>query len=541
MDPRRTHDGHEVIAADLHARGISHVFTVGGTPVHETLSACARHGIRVIGVHHQHAGAMMSAAFNYVSGHLASAVVLSAGPAITHAVTGVLVAHDNDLPLLVLGGCRPLDMRGKGTFQDLDAVAIFRPVTRHAGLVASPDEIAPALERACDIAVGARFGPVYLEIPEEALNGRATRDAPQPGRRAARKVDRDAIERAATLLRNASRPALLVGSALRWTSPFHTLARLVDRLDAPFAAPLYAQGYLPDDHRLCFNAVRARMLATADVVLVAGTRLDWTVRYGAEIASAATVIALGVDERGAGGNVAPAMAIEGDPAAALEALVQALGPGPTPAAAGDRWRADLATARDERARADETLERDDRSPMTEARLVAEVRRFASRDTFFVVDGNRILETAQRHMPTFEPVSRLTPGHNGCMGVGVPFGIGAKLARPDRGVLVVTGDLAFALCVMEMETAVRLRVPLVVVVANNDGNGGGRSERKYYPPEHPDRVTMFQPGLRYDEIARTLGAHGERVERVDELAPALARAAASGVAALVDVRVRIHDG
>ena len=118
--------------------------------------------------------------------------------------------------------------------------------------------------------------------------------------------------------------------------------------------------------------------------------------------------------------------------------------------------------------------------MSEHRLIAEVRRFLPRDAIFVVDGNRILETAQQRMPSHVPVSRLTPGKNGCMGVGVPFGIGAKLAHPDRTVVVVTGDFAFCLNAMEMETAVRLRVPILVVVSNNDGNGGGRSERKYFP-------------------------------------------------------------
>lgn len=535
-------DGHALIAAGLAARGITHVFGIGGTPVHETLAACVKAGIRVVGVHHQQAAPMMAASHNYVTGRLAAAVVLSAGPAITNAVTGVLVAHDNDWPLLVLGGCRALGARGTGTFQDLDAVAIFRSITRYADLIESPASIAPILDRACAMATGGRPGPVYLDVPEETLDGTAAASAASPRPPpVAPAIDRAAIDRVATLLIESRRPSLLVGGALRWSASFSVLSRLVERLDLPFAATPIAQGFLPDDHRLCFNAVRARMLSTADVVLLAGARLDWTLRFGAEIAKGAKVIVLGTDEHGPGGLVAPTLSIAGDSGAVLEKLILAIGPAADAARAPDSWRADLVAARDEHMRHSDALARDDRVPMGEHRLIAEVRRFLPRDGFFVVDGNRILDAAQRLMPTCAPVARLTPGHNGCMGVGVPFGIGAKLAHPERTVVVVTGDLAFGLTVMEMETAVRLRVPVIVVVANNDGNGGGLSERKFYPSGHPDRITLFQPGIRYDSIVRALGGHGEHVEHPDELVPALERAAASGVASCIDVRMHVHVG
>lgn len=533
--------GHELIAASLAARGVTHVFTIAGTPVYETLAACLAQGIRVVGVHHQQAAAMMAAAHNYVTGRLAAAVVLSAGPGVTNATTGVLVAHDNDWPLLVIGGCRALDTRGAGAFQDLDAVPIFRPITRYADRIDSAAAIAPTLERACRIATGDRPGPVYLDVPEGTLAGvMRTAPAPLPISAAAPEVDRAAVARAAEFLVEARRPALLAGGALRWSEPFDTLRQLVDRLDLPFATTPIARGYLPDDDPRCFSAVRARMLASADVVVVAGARLDWTLRYGAEIAKDAKLVVLGVDERGPGGLVAPTLAVAGDPADAIRELVRAVG-SRTRRPDADLWRAGLATARDEHARASDALEGDDGLPMDEHRLIAEIRRFVPRDGIFVVDGNRLLEAAQRSMPTHVPVARLTPGQDGCMGVGVPFGIGAKLAHPDRTVLVATGDVAFGLNAMEMETALRLRLPLLVVVANNEGNGGGLIEHKYFRAAPPDRVTLFQPGVRYDAIVRALGGYGEHVEHPDEVVPALRRAAASGVAACVDVRTRVHAG
>jgi thiamine pyrophosphate-dependent acetolactate synthase large subunit-like protein len=162
------------------------VFAIGGTPIHETLAACLRHGIRVVGVHNQQAAAMMAASYNYMTGRLSAAVILSAGPAIANTVTGQLVAHDNDWPLLVIGGCRPLDMRGRGAFQDLDAVPIVGSITRFAARLDRPERSSRPGSRLPD-RDRQRPGPVYLDVSEDALNGRATpaprHSRPPPPRR----------------------------------------------------------------------------------------------------------------------------------------------------------------------------------------------------------------------------------------------------------------------------------------------------------------------------------------------------------------------
>ena len=461
--------------------------------------------------------------------------MLSAGPAITHAVTGILVAHDNDLPLLVVGGCRPLDMRGKGTFQDLDAVAIFRPITRHAALVATPDGIAPALDLACGIALEGRPGPVYLDIAEETLHGRtvrASQDAPAAAARAGRSR-RHRTRRRVAAQRIASRPAgrrALCAGRVPHAPPPASSTRSMRR--SPRRS--VAQGFVPDDHRLCVNAVRAGMLSTADVVLVAGTPLDWRFRFGGEIARGAVALL-------ARGDAGAARAGDG---ARRRSRASARRARPCARAREPASRrstvagSPTSTRPRSAARQDDALAADAREPMTEHRLAAEVRRVLPQDAFLAVDGNRTLGAVQRMIRSVRASSRLTPAHGGCMGVGVPFGIGVALAQPGRPVVVVTGDLALGLCVMELETAVRIGAPVVVVVANNEGNAGGRQERKLYPDARPDRVTQFQPGQRYDAIARELGAHAERVERIDELAPAFLRALASGRTALLDVAVDV---
>ena len=528
--------GHEAIAGTLGAHGVDHVFGIGGTPVHETLAACARGGMRVVGVHHQQAAAFMSIAYNYASGRLASAVILSAGPAVSNVTTGLLVARDNGWPLMVLGGRRPISTRGLGAFQDLDAVALFGSITKHAELVASADTIVPALARARDIAMTHPPGPVYLDLTEEALSGRTAPPGPSPQEGPEGfAIDPGLVARAAELLALARRPALLLGDGLRWTTRPGDVARLVARLDAPFATTPIGRGVVSDDHPRACTAVRAAMLADADVVFIAGTRLDWMFRFGAELRRDATLIHAGADERGLGGTIPAALSLEGAPGPWLRAIADALERIARPPPDDEGWRARIDAARS--ARDDDPPARGASLPMTEDALVDGVRRWLPGDAFLAVDGNVLLEAAQRRLPSFQPYSRMTPGHDGCMGTGRSYAIGAKLARPGRPSVVVTGDLALGLGVMELETAVRLRTPVVVVVANNDGNGGGRSERRHYPPG-ADRVTMFGPGVRYDAIMRAVGGHGERVERPGDLVAALERAAAAGIAACVDVAIDV---
>ena len=134
------------------------------------------------------------------------------------------------------------------------------------------------------------------------------------------------------------------------------------------------------------------------------------------------------------------------------------------------------------------------------------------------------------------VSLLTAGSNGCIGTGIPFGIGAKLGNPECPVVVICGDTGIGFSAMEMETAIRHRIPVIVIIANNDGNMGGLKQKAYYPEDYPERVTMYQPGIHYEKIMELFGGHAEYVEHPEDLKPALERAMASGMAACINVKV-----
>ena len=168
--------------------------------------------------------------------------------------------------------------------------------------------------------------------------------------------------------------------------------------------------------------------------------------------------------------------------------------------------------------------------MSPHRMMKEIGDFLPRDAICVLDGNVSMAAAQGVLPSYMPFSRFTAGSDGCMGVGIPFGIGAKICHPDRMVIVISGDTAFGFNAMDMETAVRYHIPILVIVANNDGNSGAVHQKKYYPPNH-EPVTMFQPALHYEKIMAAFGGHSEFVQYPEQLKPALKRAVASGLSAV----------
>ncbi|MEO6162895.1 MAG: thiamine pyrophosphate-dependent enzyme [Candidatus Binatia bacterium] len=174
-------------------------------------------------------------------------------------------------------------------------------------------------------------------------------------------------------------------------------------------------------------------------------------------------------------------------------------------------------------------------PMSPQRMFKEIKDFLPRDAICILDGNVSMAAGQRVLPAYLPASRFTAGNNGCMGVGVPYAVGAKIAQPDRLVIAVCGDMGFALSAMDMETAVRHRIPVVVVVANNEGGTGAITQNTFFPNSE-ERITMFQPDIHYDNIMLAFGGHAEYVDRPEQLRPALERSVASGKAACINVKI-----
>ncbi|MGH7929961.1 MAG: thiamine pyrophosphate-binding protein, partial [Candidatus Binatia bacterium] len=375
---------------------------------------------------------------------------------------------------------------------------MYKSITKWSALVESTSSIPAYLERAFRIAASGRPGPVYLDLPEDVLSALAIpSEVSYPLFCADPAPDARAITQAAELLMSAKRPALIIGKGIRWSEPYDEIDSLVNHHGIPFLTSPMGRGYLPDDHPLCYNHARSVLLGKADVALLLGARLDWTFRFGSEFAPDVKLIQIDIDPSEIGVNQAPAAGIVGDVKDILQRMLVTMESNLERCARNDLapWRAALCEERETKRRKLELLVSSDSLPMTPHRMLKEIREFLPRDAICILDGNIFMAAAQQILPTYLPASRMTAGSNGCLGVGIPFGIGAKLARPARPVVVICGDTAFAFNGMEMETAVRHGIPVVIVVVNNDGNCGALMQKAFFPPDS-ERITMYQQNIQY---------------------------------------------
>lgn len=530
----RLPSGSAHVAEALQRCGVKRVFGVAGTPVDQIFAECAARNIRLLGTRHQQAAVLMAAAGNYVAGRLESAVVVSAGPAVTNTLTGILVARDNGWPVLVMGGRRALSQEGEGCFQEFDALPVFAPVTKWTATPRQTGQVMDYIFRGFTEALTARPGAVHLDIPEDVLVGFAPFSAQSgPTLPPAAEINAAQVEHTARLILAARRPLLILGDGLRWSLDAEALKCLVENNGLPFITTSLGRGCLPDDHALCANEVRRWIQHHADVVIIAGAWFDWRFRFGAELAPAAQVIHVAVEAKAIEKNLRRSIAAVGNPGRFLAQLSQALsGESDKSRLAG--WHAIVNRARNESRRALEPWWQHESSPLAPQQLFRAIRDFLPSDAIVSVEGNVSLSSAQKILMVRRPAAWLDPGWNGIIGGSIPFAIGAKLACPERMVVALCSDVGFGISGMELETAVRHAIPIIVVIANNDGNTGALRQKEFLPPDYPEKFTELQPALHYERIMKVFGGHAEWVAASRELFPALSRAAASGRPACVNV-------
>jgi 2-hydroxyacyl-CoA lyase 1 len=533
--------GHRLVATALKDLGVTHVYGVPGQPVYDTFAACIDAGLRTIGTRHQQPAALMAVAHNYLAGRQTAVTIVSAGVPATNALGAVVTARDNAWPLIVLAGTAPLEAEGAGYFMALDAVELYRSVTKRAIKVVKACDIAESIAQAFETSMHGRPGPVLVQLPEDVLtglarNGSAAASSPS---RLAIPADFAATQQAAGLLLGARRPLLIIGKGVRWAAPYPDLRQLVDRLAIPFITSPIGCGAIPDGHPLCMNAVPWIAQAGADLVMVLGARLDWTFRYGTQLSDDAKVIQVDLHAPEFGRGRAIALGIRADVGSFLRVLLTESDVGRqygTPTTRDPAWLPGLSeSAARARARWEAPLAGDG-FPISPLRLAREIRDALPRDAITIFDGNLVMAACQRVIPAHAPASRLTPGTSGGLGVGIPYALAAKLEHPGRPVVAICGDFAFGISAIELETAVRHQIAIVVIVANNDGNAGSLRHRMHRSSGGGEPVTMFRPGLRYDRIGEIFGSHAEHVDRAGDIGPALKRAIACGRPACINVAV-----
>jgi acetolactate synthase-1/2/3 large subunit len=527
--------GGELVAQILLRAGVRHLFTLCGGHILPIYDACLKHDIAVIDTRHEQAAAHAADAYARLTRGLGVAAVVP-GPGVTDAVTGVANAFAARSPLLLIGGASPLALKGMGALQEMEQVALFRPITKGAWAASETRRIPEVLATAIRTALAGRPGPVFVEIAVDLLMGTVeAADAPVPDIGPATRPAPPAadVERVAGLLATATRPAVVAGSGVYWDGAWDALAALADRAGVPVFTNGMGRGCLPHGHPEAFQLARGLALREADVVLVLGTPLDFRLGYGRPpaVAEGARLVMVDADAAEFGRNRPVEVGIAADLRPTLQAVAAAVPAGTARRTEG--WRRRLREKEDAEQAKQAALAASDARPISHYRLAAELAAVMEPRTCLVADGGDVVTCASKIVPLSRPAQWLDPGPLGVLGVGPPFALAAKLLHPEWRLLLLSGDGAFGLNGMELETAVRFGLPMVCVVGNDGGWGMIRSiQESFYGRER--LVGTSLPLTRYDRLVEALGGVGETIEDPARLRPALERALASDRVACLNV-------
>jgi acetolactate synthase-1/2/3 large subunit len=523
------HGGTQAVAV-ARRYGVTAMFTLSGGHVFPLYDAAVKADppLRLVDVRHEQTAVFAAEATARLTRAPGLAVV-TAGPGVTNSVSAVTTAWFNGAPLVLLGGRAPDHLWGRGALQEMDHVPLLAPVTKRAWTEHDKLSVAASVDEAFRLALTPHRGPVFCDFPLETIYDQAEVELPDRPMPAPAGPDADDVARIAGLLTAAHRPVLVLGSDV-WLGGAEEAARAAaETLRLPVITNGQARGVLPRGHELLVTRARSAAFAEADLVIVAGVPLDFRLRYGSfgPKEAPARVVHVADAPEGIASHCALAASAAGDLAAFFTLLAEAARPGGDP-----DWLGRLRAAGRASVAADADLLASDATPVHPMRVYGELLKALDDDAVVIGDGGDFVSFAGRLVEPARPGRWLDPGPFGCLGTGLGYAIGARLAHPSSQIVLLLGDGAAGLSLMDADTLARHNLPVVIIVGNNGAWGLEKGPmRAVYGY---DVAADLRPGTRYDEVVRGLGGAGELITSPAEIAPALRRAFASGVPYLLNV-------
>lgn len=528
--------GGKLAARALKQAGVDVVFTLSGGHIMPIYDGCLDEGIRIIDVRHEQAAAHAADAWSRVNPGKIGVALVTAGPGVTDAVTGVANAWRANSPMLCIGGQGPFVNIQRGSLQEMDHVSLMRPITKWSGACYHTDRIPEYIELAIRHAVSGVPGPAFLEIPMDTLMEPADFDRvhfptirTEPPKVA---PQRDEVRRALELLANAKTPMMMAGTSVKWSNAQAAMARFLERTHIPTYVNGMGRGTLAADNSHLFNRTRRQAISACDVLILAGCVLDFRMKFGQDIPKDAKIIQLEMDNLVIGQNRSADVALVGNLADAFDTLVRVMDDDRI-AVDASAYAATLRATEDAMAQASAGKAASDEVPIVTERFCQEIAAFVAEDDDMIVigDGGDVVAASAKVVPIPKNGAWMDPGPLGTLGVGMPFALAAQIARPNVRVLIIYGDGSFGLNGFEYDTAVRFNLPIVGIVGNDAAWGQMmRPQLAFY--QRPAATELNY--TRYDKVVEALGGHGEFVEQPNDIRPALERAFASGKPALVNV-------
>ncbi|MFL3021810.1 MAG: acetolactate synthase [Acidimicrobiales bacterium] len=531
--------GGKLVAKVLKAAGVDCVFTLSGGHVMGIYDGCLDEGIEVVDVRHEQAAVHAADAWARLHPGKVGVAILTAGPGVTDGVTGVANAWRANSPILVIGGQGPFRHTRRGSLQEMDHVALIKPISKWAEACYQTSRIGEYMEAGIRAALSGVPGPAFLEIPMDVLHGEVDLEEIRVPKfrdyRVASTSPRHLIAESVDLLSKAATPMVMAGTSLKWSEGGEHLANFLEKTGIPCFVNGMARGEISWEHPSFLSLTRKEALEKSDLVILAGTPLDFRMKFGRSIPPAAVIIQMDIDETLIGDNRAADLGLVGNIGMNFQLMTQEIEDRDVPVDVS-RYRDQLREREQQLDNARRDQMDSEEVPIDPLRLCREIASCVSDDMIVIGDGGDIVAQASKVIQVPRNGTWMDPGPLGTLGVGMPFALAAQKAHPDKRVLIVYGDGSFGLNGFEFDTAVRFDLPIVGIVGNDAAWGQMmRPQEMLYGEDRLVAVELNR--TRYDLVVEALGGHGEHVVTPGEIAPAITRAFESGKPALVNVEIR----
>jgi acetolactate synthase-1/2/3 large subunit len=530
-----SHGGEHAVAMAA-AHGVDTMFTLSGAHVFPMYDGAvhADPPMRILDVRHEQTAVFAAEALGKLT-RTPGLAVLTAGPGVTNGVSAITQAQFSGSPLVVIGGRAPANRWGMGSLQEFDHPPLLAPVTKLAKTVHTVDAIPAAVDEAFRVAGSSHRGPTFLDVPMDQFFDKADVERPTVGERRRLEPDAEALSEIGALLADARRPVLVLGTDVWADGAEEAALRFVESVGVPAVTNGMGRGVVPGGHPLLVTKARGKALGTSDLVIVIGTPLDFRLGYGAfggkDGAPAAKVVHLADSPAQVSGHAELAASAAGDLTLVIDGLQSALEQQlrkPDWSSWVEELQAEVRSAVER----DNALLASEADPIHPARIYGELVPRLADDAIVIGDGGDFVSFAGKYVEPKRPGGWLDPGPYGCLGAGLGSAIAARIARPSSQVVLLLGDGAAGMSLMDVDTLVRHDLPVVMVCGNN--SAWGLEKQPMQMLYGYDVAADLAPQTRYDEVVTALGGGGEKVTDPTQIGPALDRAFASGKPYLVNV-------
>lgn len=532
-------DGFHLVIDALKLNGIDTVYGVPGIPITDLGRMAQAAGIRVLSFRHEQNAGYAASIAGFLTKKPGVCLTVSA-PGFLNGLTALAHATTNCFPMILVSGSSErevVDLQ-QGDYEEMDQLAIAKPLCKAAFRVLHAADIGIGFARAIRAAVSGRPGGVYLDLPAKLFG--QVMNAEAGAKSLVKVVDAapaqipapTAVKRALDVLKNAKRPLIILGKGAAYAQADDDIRTFVEKSGIPFLPMSMAKGLLPDLHPQCAGAARSTVLKEADVVMLVGARLNWLLSHGKGKSwgeAPKKFIQIDIDPKEMDSNVEIAAPLVGDIGSCVSALLAAMGDN-WPAAPAD-WTKAISTKREENIAKMAPRLMNNKSPMDYHGALGVLRTIIKErpDAILVNEGANTLDLARGVIDMHQPRKRLDVGTWGVMGIGMGYAIAAAV-ETGKPVLAVEGDSAFGFSGMEIETICRYNLPVCVVVFNNDGIYRGTDVNS---ANSDPATTVFVKGSRYDKMIEAFGGVGVNATSPDELRRAVNEAMDSGKPTLIN--------